>query len=79
MPEFRGSEAAIFYEQFGDGPDLVFVAGGGSTGSEWQRYQTPYFSQRFHATTFDNRGSAEPHVRCRCPGRSKTSRAIPPG
>lgn len=56
MGGFRGSEATIFYEQFGEGPDVVWVAGGGSTGSEWQRYQTPYFAQRFRATTFDNRG-----------------------
>jgi pimeloyl-ACP methyl ester carboxylesterase len=54
--EFRGSQATIFYEQEGQGPDIVWVAGGGSRGSEWQRYQTPHFSPRFRNTTFDSRG-----------------------
>jgi pimeloyl-ACP methyl ester carboxylesterase len=56
MAEFEGSEATIFYEQFGEGPDVVWVAGGGSRGADWQRYQTPYFSGRFRNTTFDSRG-----------------------
>jgi thioesterase CepJ len=56
MPEFSGSEATIFYEQFGKGRDIVWVAGGGGIGADWQRYQTPYFSRQFRSTTFDNRG-----------------------
>ena len=56
MGEFRGSQATIFYEQEGHGPDIVWVAGGGSRGSEWQRYQTPHFAPRFRNTTFDSRG-----------------------
>ena len=56
MGEFRGSQATIFYQQEGHGPDIVWVAGGGSRGSEWQRYQTPHFAARFRNTTFDSRG-----------------------
>ena len=47
---------AMYYEQFGAGPDLVFVAGGGGRGNNWQRYQVPEFSADFRCTTFDNRG-----------------------
>lgn len=56
MAEFRGSAATIFYEQEGAGSDLVWVAGGGGRGVDWQRYQTPYFAARFRNTTFDSRG-----------------------
>ena len=56
MPTFEGSEAEIFYEQFGQGPDVVWVAGGGSLGSDWHPFQIPYFQRFFRNTTFDNRG-----------------------
>ena len=56
MGEFRGSQATIVYEQEGEGPDIVWVSGGGSRGEEWRRYQTPHFAARFRNTTFDNRG-----------------------
>ena len=48
--------ASIFYEQFGSGPDIVWVAGGGSLGSDWHPYQIPFFENDFRNTTFDNRG-----------------------
>lgn len=56
MPEFVGSEATIHCEQFGEGPDIVWISGGGDTGSRWHRYQIPYFASGFRNTTFDNRG-----------------------
>lgn len=46
----------MHYEQFGAGPDLVFVAGGGGRGNSWHRHQIPEFSTDFRCTTFDNRG-----------------------
>jgi pimeloyl-ACP methyl ester carboxylesterase len=49
-------EVTIHYEQFGDGPDLVWLAGGGSVGSDWHTWQIPYFEPFFRNTTFDNRG-----------------------
>jgi pimeloyl-ACP methyl ester carboxylesterase len=48
--------ATVHYEQFGRGPDIVWIAGGGDTGSRWHRYQIPHFQARFRNTTFDNRG-----------------------
>jgi pimeloyl-ACP methyl ester carboxylesterase len=56
MPLLEGSEATIAYEQSGEGPDLVWVAGGGSRGGDWRRFQTPFFDHRYRSTTFDGRG-----------------------
>ncbi len=56
MPFIDTGEARIFYEQIGQGPDLVWVGGGGTIGRDWQRFQTPHFAGRFRNTTFDNRG-----------------------
>jgi pimeloyl-ACP methyl ester carboxylesterase len=57
MHTFEGSEATIAYDRFGDGPDLVWIAGGGDVGSRWHPYQIPYFEAAgFRSTTFDNRG-----------------------
>jgi thioesterase CepJ len=59
MPTVQGSEATIHYEQSGDGPDIVWIAGGGDIGRRWRKYQTPVFDDSFHNTTFDNRGIGE--------------------
>jgi pimeloyl-ACP methyl ester carboxylesterase len=56
MPHHEGSEARIAYEQSGAGPDVVWVAGGGSRGGDWRRFQTPAFDDRYRSTTFDSRG-----------------------
>ncbi len=56
MPAFTGSEATIHYEQTGEGPDVVWVSGGGGTASSWDAYQLPYFRRDFRNTTFDGRG-----------------------
>ncbi len=62
---FEGSEANIFYEQTGNGADIVWVAGGGSAGSDWRRFQTPHFDAHFRSTTYDNRGIGR--TRCALP------------
>ena len=56
MPFLKGSEATIAYAQSGQGPDLVWVAGGGSRGGDWRLFQTPFFDDRYRSTTFDARG-----------------------
>ena len=68
MPRFDGSDASIHYERFGDGPDIVWIAGGGDVGARWHPYQMPYFEAAgFRNTTFDNRGI----------GRTRCDRALP--
>jgi len=64
MPFFQGSEAEIWYEQLGnpDGPQLVWVGGGGTRGRDWQRFQTPHFAGAFRNLVYDNRGIGE--TRC---------------
>jgi pimeloyl-ACP methyl ester carboxylesterase len=56
MPLFKGSQATIHYEQAGEGPDIVWVAGGGGTAASWNDYQVPFFKDAFRNTTFDSRG-----------------------
>ena len=52
----KRSEATIHYEQLGDGPDIVWVAGGGGLAADWVPYQMPFFTGAFRNTIFDNRG-----------------------
>ncbi len=60
MPTVRVGRTTIAFETFGSGPDLVFIAGGGDTGSRWHRYQVPHFTAAgFRCITFDNRGVGE--------------------
>ena len=56
MPFFEGSQASIAYEQVGEGPDIVWVGGGGDAGDSWDAYQIPHFRRAFRNTTFTNRG-----------------------
>jgi pimeloyl-ACP methyl ester carboxylesterase len=58
MPHFKASQAEIWYEQVGaaDGPQLVWVGGGGTMGRDWHRFQTPHFVKDFRNLVFDNRG-----------------------
>ena len=56
MPRIQLPHVLMYYEQFGEGPDLVFVAGGGGRGVSWHRYQIPEFSGEYRCTTFDGRG-----------------------
>ena len=65
MPVFAGTQSRIFYEQIGNGPDIVWVGGGGTMGRDWHRFQTPHFARRFRNLTFDNRGIGE--TQCTAP------------
>ena len=58
MPHIDGSEARIYYEQHGEGPDIVWVSGGGGLASDWHPYQIPFFDQEFRNTTCGHRRSA---------------------
>lgn len=56
MPTIAANNITIAYEQQGQGPHLVLVAGVGYGGWFWQ-WVTPLLSQQFTVTTFDNRGA----------------------
>ena len=48
-------QSRIFFEQFGEGPDIVWLAGGDMPGSSWHEFQLPAFGG-FRNTTWDARG-----------------------
>jgi len=56
MPELQRDGVALFYEQSGAGPDLVWLAAGDNPGANWRRHQTPAFDDAFRSTTYDARG-----------------------
>ena len=56
MPELALGDAVLFYEQSGEGPDLMWLAAGDNPGSNWRRYQTPAFDSGYRNTTYDARG-----------------------
>jgi pimeloyl-ACP methyl ester carboxylesterase len=56
MPKVDVGSATVRYDEFGVGPDLVWLSGGGATGSVWHRWQVPFFEDSFRNITFDNRG-----------------------
>lgn len=61
MTKLKIRDLSLHYEQFGEGPDIVWVAGGGGHGSDWHPYQIPWFEGRYRNTTFDNRGIGQTH------------------
>jgi pimeloyl-ACP methyl ester carboxylesterase len=56
MPMFEGRATTLPYAQRGEGPDIVWVGGGGDAGDSWDRYQLPHFETSYRNTTFTNRG-----------------------
>jgi pimeloyl-ACP methyl ester carboxylesterase len=55
----------IVYYQEGQGPDIVWIAGGGDSGASWRRWNTPAFADAFRNTSFESRGVGE--TVCRAP------------
>ena len=65
MPSVRGVDVQIHYEQVGDGPDIVWICGGGGLPERtWNPYQIPAFTE-FRSTVFHNRGIGR--TECRQP------------
>jgi pimeloyl-ACP methyl ester carboxylesterase len=59
MPNLELGRISIHYDQFGAGPDLVWVSGGGGRGASWHRWHVPDFEGDYRNTTYDNRGIGE--------------------
>jgi pimeloyl-ACP methyl ester carboxylesterase len=66
MPLLNEDTISIHYEQTGEGPDVVWVCGGGGLPEwTWCRWQIPAFP-RYRHTVFHNRGIGE--TTCNQPG-----------
>lgn len=66
MPFLDLPDAAIWYVQQGDGPDIVWIPGGDNVAEDWAE-QTAAFSNGFRNTAFDPRGA----------GRTRSDRQPP--
>lgn len=55
MPYARVNGARLYFEQHGQGPDLVFLHGAGGNHLSWWQ-QLPYFTRAFRCTVYDARG-----------------------
>lgn len=55
MPYANVNGARLYYEQHGEGPDLVFAHGAGGNHLVWWQ-QLPVFAQGFRCTVYDARG-----------------------
>lgn len=66
MPTFTEHSTSTYYEQLGEGPDIVWVSGGGGLPEPtWMAYQLPAFPG-FRHTVFHNRGIGK--TVCDAPG-----------
>lgn len=55
MPYVEVNAARLYYEQHGEGPDLLFLHGAGGNHLSWWQ-QLPVFAKRYRCTVFDARG-----------------------
>lgn len=56
MPTVTAEHTSIYYEQHGEGPDIVWISGGGGLPEwTWIPHQIPAFPE-FRSTVFHNRG-----------------------
>ena len=69
MPALRLADVTLDYEQFGEGPDIVWLSGGGGLGTAWHEYQIPSFEGSFRTRRSTTAGSARPCATRRRPGR----------
>lgn len=56
MPHADVDGARLYYEQSGEGPDIVWLAAGDHPGANWRRWQVPAFEPGWRNTTYDARG-----------------------
>ena len=56
MPTVLANGVRLYYEQYGEGDDLLLITGLGGTVRSWT-HQVPPFSERYRAVAFDLRGA----------------------
>ena len=77
MPTITRADIVTHYEQTGEGPDIVWICGGGGVPERtWNVYQVPEFPD-FRNTVFHNRGIGQTTAARSSRGRWRTSRATP--
>jgi pimeloyl-ACP methyl ester carboxylesterase len=59
MPMIELPSGRFHYDEFGSGPPVLWVSGGGAVGAIWHPYQMPYFERFYRNVTYDNRGIGE--------------------
>ena len=77
VPELRLTDATLFYEQTGNGPDVLWLAAGDHPGPNWRRYQTPAFEPVTAARPTTPAGWARPDQRAERRGRSRPTPRTP--
>ena len=51
MPTVTVGDTDIVYHQSGEGPDIVWISGGGGNGAPWRICQTPAFDDAYRSTS----------------------------
>ena len=61
MPYLDVNNIKLWYEQTGNGPDIVWIPGGDNVAADW-RYQINHFKHAFRNTSFDPRGAGKTEI-----------------
>jgi pimeloyl-ACP methyl ester carboxylesterase len=58
MPKVQSNQISLYYEDYGQGPPLLFIHGLGSSTRDWE-FQVPDFAESYRVVTFDLRGHGQ--------------------
>ncbi len=61
MPYLDLEHVRLWYEQTGEGPDIVWVPGGDNVAADWA-FQTDHFARSYRNTSFDPRGAGKTEI-----------------
>lgn len=58
-PRARVKDVELFYELYGEGEPVVFIAGTGGSCGFWREFQVPDFSRNHQVLIYDHRGTGQ--------------------
>lgn len=61
MPYLDLKDVKLWYEQTGEGSDIVWIPGGDNVAADWL-YQVDHFKRKFRNTSFDPRGAGKTEI-----------------
>lgn len=61
MPYLELDDVKLWYEQSGEGPDIVWIPGGDNVAADW-KYQVDHFNSHYRNTSFDPRGAGKTEI-----------------